>query len=436
MNQCKTCGFENADENNFCKKCGTKLERKVTPKFCRNCGKETIPGTMFCTTCGKPLQMAVEENQKVEQPKTSVIANEKTEYANGNRKKNRKTTIIATVAVGIVLLAVAGIVVVSSGILETEKEDIEQEVVDSEQRTEKNDDTVVAESKATEQDTEVMQTEEMTEEKEMVNKNVDYSAPVPVQASVSASSSLNEETFKASSLIDGSANTAWGEGGDGLGEGEYVVYRFEEEKDIFGIAILPGNVNSAGDYYRYACPTELLVTAGDKTQSIIITSFSPDIEDKSNPYLYLELEEPVHTSEIMVAIADTRDGTEIETTCITEMYAYTYPTLENKEDFSVDAWKVTYLETSEYVLPESNSRYLDMSELEGLTAEECRLARNELYARHGRKFDDEFLRTYFEAKEWYEGITDAADFDESVLNEYEMANRDLIVEYETEQGYR
>lgn len=255
-------------------------------------------------------------------------------------------------------------------------------------------------------------------------------------ALVSASSAFDDAAYAVSSLTDGSANTAWGEGVKGLGEGEYIVCRFGEEKDIFGIAILPGNLNSVADFYRYACPTELLVTAGDKQQRVKIPNFFADIKDIDNPYAYIELEEPVHASEIMVSIAAVREGTEIETTCIAELHAYTYPSIDSKETFSVDAWKVSYQEVSDYILPESNTRYLELSDLEGMTAEECRLARNELYARHGRKFDDENLQAYFDAKDWYVGTIDASDFDESVLNEYEFANRDLIVEYETEQGYR
>ena len=64
------------------------------------------------------------------------------------------------------------------------------------------------------------------------------------------------------------------------------------------------------------------------------------------------------------------------------------------------------------------------------------IARNELFARHGRKFTDENLKSYFESKSWYEGTIEPEDFDDSVFNEYEIANRDLIVEYEKEKGYR
>lgn len=93
-------------------------------------------------------------------------------------------------------------------------------------------------------------------------------------------------------------------------------------------------------------------------------------------------------------------------------------------------------EASQYVLPDSDSTYLTKSDLYGLTQEDCRLARNELYARHGRKFDDEGLQEYFNSKDWYQGYIEPSDFNDSVLNDYEIANRDLIVQFEEEMGYR
>ncbi len=93
-------------------------------------------------------------------------------------------------------------------------------------------------------------------------------------------------------------------------------------------------------------------------------------------------------------------------------------------------------EVNQYILQNSDSAYLTHEDLVGLTKEECRLARNELYARHGRRFDDEGLQNYFDQKDWYTGYIDPADFSDSVLNDFEMANRDLIVQYEEEMGYR
>lgn len=91
---------------------------------------------------------------------------------------------------------------------------------------------------------------------------------------------------------------------------------------------------------------------------------------------------------------------------------------------------------SGYILPGSDSRYLAWSDLEGLSKEECRLARNELYARHGRRFNDTDLANYFSQFDWYQPTMDPDSFDDSMLNVFEIANRDLIVRFEEEQGYR
>lgn len=94
------------------------------------------------------------------------------------------------------------------------------------------------------------------------------------------------------------------------------------------------------------------------------------------------------------------------------------------------------IQDQDYILPGSDSRYLSRSDLEGFTAEDCRLARNEIYARHGRMFQDEALQNYFNSFDWYHPSISPDDFDESMLNDYEVANRDLIVAYESEKGYR
>ena len=93
-------------------------------------------------------------------------------------------------------------------------------------------------------------------------------------------------------------------------------------------------------------------------------------------------------------------------------------------------------ENSEFILEGSDQYYLDWYELEGLTAEECKIARNEIYARHGRMFNDAELQEYFNSCSWYVGYISADDFNEDMLSDIEKSNRDLIIEYEAEMGYR
>lgn len=80
----------------------------------------------------------------------------------------------------------------------------------------------------------------------------------------------------------------------------------------------------------------------------------------------------------------------------------------------------------EYVLPNSNSSYLNQEDIRNLSAEELRIARNEIYARHGRRFQSQDLQEYFESKGWYHGTIEPSDFKESLLNDFEKKNAELI----------
>ena len=90
----------------------------------------------------------------------------------------------------------------------------------------------------------------------------------------------------------------------------------------------------------------------------------------------------------------------------------------------------------DYILYYSDSRYITENDLHGLSKEELSYARNEIYARHGRRFKDEALQQYFDSKDWYEGTIAPEDFSESMLNDYEIENAGVILEYEKEKGYR
>lgn len=85
-------------------------------------------------------------------------------------------------------------------------------------------------------------------------------------------------------------------------------------------------------------------------------------------------------------------------------------------------------ENSEYILPESDTRYVEQDEIDQLTKNEVRLAINEIYARHGRIFENSELREYFESKDWYDGTIEPEDFDEDVLIQYEKANVKLLAD--------
>ncbi len=110
------------------------------------------------------------------------------------------------------------------------------------------------------------------------------------------------------------------------------------------------------------------------------------------------------------------------------------PTPETINQNNLELTKTAYSKAEDfcnyYLMPCSSLRYINEAELTGFDAQECKLIRNEIYARHGRKFSDKNLREYFETKWWYYPYIEPSDFDEGTLNEYEIANINMIKEYE------
>lgn len=90
----------------------------------------------------------------------------------------------------------------------------------------------------------------------------------------------------------------------------------------------------------------------------------------------------------------------------------------------------------DYLLEGSDSRYIENSEAAKLSEDELTLALNEIYARHGRRFSTPEIQKYFESKKWYKGTVAPENFNESTLNEYELANISTIVSVMEEKGYR
>ena len=87
-----------------------------------------------------------------------------------------------------------------------------------------------------------------------------------------------------------------------------------------------------------------------------------------------------------------------------------------------------------YIFPNSDTEYLTKSDLSGMSKSEINLAKNELYARHGRKFKSKELQEYFESKDWYVPKYSPKQWDKKgdtfFFNKYEIKNRDLLKKYE------
>ena len=101
-----------------------------------------------------------------------------------------------------------------------------------------------------------------------------------------------------------------------------------------------------------------------------------------------------------------------------EMYDLVYAV---EASISIDKESVQY-NPDEFVFPMSHTVILKEDDLLACSDNELFIARNEIYARHGRLFKDIYLSNYFESCSWYKGTLSPEEFDEAVLSQVERDN--------------
>ncbi len=91
-----------------------------------------------------------------------------------------------------------------------------------------------------------------------------------------------------------------------------------------------------------------------------------------------------------------------------------------------------------YVLPESSTRVYSASELSGLSAWDLKVARNEIFARYGRGFNNEALQDYFNSKSWYVRRYSPEEFDDmpEMLTDTERDNIKVIKSLEPDSNFK
>lgn len=84
-----------------------------------------------------------------------------------------------------------------------------------------------------------------------------------------------------------------------------------------------------------------------------------------------------------------------------------------------------------YMMYDVDSRYVSADELSSWSSEDLAKLRNEIFARHGRIFKTQKWIDYFATKTWYVPRYDNVD---SMLNDYEWANLDVILKLEDQRS--
>lgn len=84
------------------------------------------------------------------------------------------------------------------------------------------------------------------------------------------------------------------------------------------------------------------------------------------------------------------------------------------------------IDSAYVMIPQSSTEYISDMDIYWMTPSQLRRAKNEIYARHGRRFKDTALQAWFDEQSWYKGTVSPESFDENVLSEMEKANIKVI----------
>lgn len=233
-----------------------------------------------------------------------------------------------------------------------------------------------------------------------------------------------------------------------LAAGAFVVVVL----DPFGLHLLGGgsNVEATAPVSEEAADPETLEAPAEPVLKAIAVQTQPNKVE----YLVGESLDPAG-----LVLALTYDDDSEQTVAYTSDnaadFAFDYSTFDAAGGFNVtvtyDGLKATFGVTvsepapepaptptsssSDYVLPDSSSRLYSTSELSGLSDWELYVARNEIYARHGRTFQKDDLQNYFDGQSWYTPLYSPEEFDSmGLLNSTEQQNAATILSLEQSRG--
>ena len=400
--RCIEGGREIGENLKFCKYCGAPVKAASlnivddTIK-CKACGAPLKQGVAFCTQCGTPVN-----GDSAASVKPDVSKKEKS--SKGKSGGVGKILIAVLTIVSILLVGfLAYYFLGKSGILGKHAEPASTVST-------RNDSTEV-DSSSVETNTETESESETEKEKESISKtdtNTDASNINDIAAEI-----LNERDNIVRAITSGSYSSM-------KAENDITVYTNSNAL----VSISAGKSFKNDDYSRsfYYVDGQLAFAeyAGTDLQQfyfengdLIRWRYAQNISDSKKAVNYDMENTTAYIQWEQTVLADSNE--------LISIWENASQIDDNSED---------------YILPRSDTRYISESELSGLTREEVRTAVNELYARHGRRFNEASWQAYFDSKSWYVPMVDPDDFSESVFNNYELENKKTLVRWEEDHGWR
>lgn len=383
--KCQFCNAEIADNALFCTSCGKKQEKKVEepkvemPTFCTKCGTKLKDGAMFCVGCGakvEPKQVVAQEKKPVEQPKQQaskpkqpVAPTKQVEVGatpqpqvKPSVKKEDTSKTSGGMVALIVVLVIVLLALIGVGVGLAVKTFSAGEQSRQTESADKDKDDNEDEKDEEDEATTEVATEGETSDATEAPKD-EANANVDVDLGA-----VDEETF--------TGKLQNGTGGMVIKLAEPISIMTKDEETIENVKVVYID--------DFELPDGMLqwIKVGKK---ITVTG---------EPYY---MSGSLYVTAVEIADAKGKD--------MIDQY-------ENMDD--------------DYVIPNSDTVRLTEEDIEDLTLQELNYAKNEIYARHGRKFDSKELRDYFNSKSWYNGTIDPSDFSDSMLSNIERANVTLI----------
>ena len=435
MSFCPSCGNAAQDGAKFCRFCGKPLPAypaSASAGRCSRCSSFLTSGAAFCMVCGAPApkQPPVPKPQPQPEPappQPKPVPKPKPSPKSKRKPHNAKQLLFNILMAAAALLALLGVVVGAlyvtgnlgyvtdfvHDLIHPETPDAPPTVPDGDLPDDsKQDDSKQDDSK---------QDDSKQDDSKQDDTLPDYVAPTPPPIDT-----LSAEEFEAAithirELYNEIESNRQAGTYDAYDPENGVVYYFSDD-DLIAITTQPNVENNAYRRFYYYQDGVLFFAYYEGSDSyrfyfcqgrLIRLRYTPDTAvsntaanyDQATTSAYLKWEERVLTEDAQLRLELSRLSAASES-------------------------------DSEYLLADSDSRYLTEDDLAGFTAEQCRLARNEIYARHGRRFSDPALQRYFDSLSWYNGTIEPSDFNDNVFNSYERANCILIIDYEREHGYR
>jgi len=199
-------------------------------------------------------------------------------------------------------------------------------------------------------------------------------APVTAQETeiypvrIAASSTLQEEGYDHNpyNLIDGSHETAWVEGTEGDGEGEYVDYFVPKGTVITSVSLLTGYCKSDYAFFNNNAVSELCIQSGSAYENMFFTEAAGNFRGGTGWQQYVLRSPVISDGTVRFIIRDVREGTKYDDTCISELHIYGQKAAgEISEQMSMEElnWLTSYAHWvyKRYIMTEDNPEEADVS---------------------------------------------------------------------------